>query len=144
MRTIQVSPDVFQAIWAGRKPGEDDEDAILRRLLKAGPARPSDDVSSPAVQGFIDPSYGVHFPEGFEVFRTYLGRDYRARVVNGHWVIDGTATRASSINQLSSAIGIQTENGWANWEYRAPNGEVKKIGALRDPARIRRRRRAQL
>jgi hypothetical protein len=32
-RDIQISTDVFSAIWAARKPGENNEDAILRRLL---------------------------------------------------------------------------------------------------------------
>ena len=30
---IQVSTDVYAALWAARKPGEDNEDAILRRVL---------------------------------------------------------------------------------------------------------------
>jgi hypothetical protein len=32
-RDIQVSTDVYAALWAARKPGEDSEDAILRRVL---------------------------------------------------------------------------------------------------------------
>jgi hypothetical protein len=32
-RDIQVSTDVYAAIWAARHPGEHTEDAILRRLL---------------------------------------------------------------------------------------------------------------
>ena len=33
MRTIDVSTDVFSAIWSNRLPGEETEDAILGRLL---------------------------------------------------------------------------------------------------------------
>jgi hypothetical protein len=33
MRSIQVSTDVFSAIWKNRLPGEETEDSILRRLL---------------------------------------------------------------------------------------------------------------
>jgi hypothetical protein len=32
-RDIQLSTDVYAAIWAARQPGEHTEDAILRRLL---------------------------------------------------------------------------------------------------------------
>ena len=47
-RDIQVSTDVYAALWAARKPGEDNEDAILRRVL-AVPAEASqpDDASRP-------------------------------------------------------------------------------------------------
>ena len=141
MRTIQISTDVFQAIWSNRISGEEDEDAILRRILKANPQKSQDASNDAGAGGLTDPSYGVHFPEGFEVFRTYLGRDYRARVESGRWVIDGKPITATTVNQLSAAIGIFRENGWMNWEYRAPNGQVRKIGELRDPSRVRRRRR---
>lgn len=33
MRSIEVSTEVFSAIWKNRLPGEESEDAILRRLL---------------------------------------------------------------------------------------------------------------
>lgn len=33
MRPIEVSTDVFSAIWKNRLPGEESEDSILRRLL---------------------------------------------------------------------------------------------------------------
>jgi len=33
MRTIEISTDVFSAIWKNRLGGEETEDAILRRLL---------------------------------------------------------------------------------------------------------------
>jgi hypothetical protein len=142
MRTVQISTDVFQAIWSARRPGEEDEDAILRRILRAAPAEKMEAAIQRQSGGLTDPSYGVHFPEGFEVFRTYLGKDYSARVENGRWVIDGRPISGSTINQLSAAIGILRENGWANWEFRTPEGQVKKIGELRDPSRIRRRRRS--
>jgi hypothetical protein len=142
MRAIQISTDVFQAIWAVRRPGEEDEDAVLRRVLKAGDAQKNDRPQQRSSGGLTDPSYGVHFPEGFEVFRTYLGRDYKARVENGRWVTDGKPIAGSTINQLSAAIGIHRENGWANWEFKTRGGQSKKIGELRDPSRIRRRRRA--
>jgi hypothetical protein len=140
MRAIQVSTDVFQAIWAARKSGEEDEDAILRRLLKIRAAGRSARENGER-GGFTDARYGVFFSEGFEIFRTYLGKEFRARVEDGRWVINGQPLKASTINQLSAAIGTSTENGWVNWEYRTPSGEAKKITSLRDPGTIRRRNR---
>ncbi len=32
-RSISVSIDVFQMIWSLRRPGKQDEDAVLRRVL---------------------------------------------------------------------------------------------------------------
>lgn len=141
MRPIQISTDVFQAIWASRRPAEEDEDAILRRVFKVD-GKTQDAPLQTKTGGITDPSYGVHFPEGFEVFRTYLGRDYRARIENGRWVVDGKPVEGITINKLSAAIGIMQENGWANWEYNAGNGTTQKIGKLRNPDKIRRRRRA--
>lgn len=37
MRSIDVSTDVFSAIWKNRLSGEESEDAILRRLLAVEP-----------------------------------------------------------------------------------------------------------
>ena len=37
MRTIEISTDVFSAIWKNRLSGEESEDAILRRLLAVEP-----------------------------------------------------------------------------------------------------------
>jgi hypothetical protein len=43
-RDIQVSTDVYAALWAARRPGEDNEDAILRRVLAvpADASQPND------------------------------------------------------------------------------------------------------
>lgn len=37
MRSVQVSTDVYAAIWSKRQASEDSEDAILRRLLQIQP-----------------------------------------------------------------------------------------------------------
>jgi hypothetical protein len=41
MRSIDISTDVFSAIWKNRISGEESEDAILRRLLAVEPAQKS-------------------------------------------------------------------------------------------------------
>lgn len=149
MRNIQISTDVFQAIWSARRAGEETEEEILRRVLNIGAAAGgaegdgSGNGRSAGGPGFTDQRYGIHFPEGFEIFRTYLGRDYSARVANGSWVLQGTGEAASSLNQLSALVGPQQENAWKNWKYRTASGVILHIAALRNPAQIQRRRRAR-
>jgi hypothetical protein len=136
MRSVQVSADVFQAIWSARRAGEDDEDAILRRLLRVGNA----DLSPTQVTenaGWVDARSGTRFPDGFEMYRRYLGREYRARVVNGHWHLNDRKLNVSSMNDLSRAVGTKVENGWVNWKYRTNTGEERRISDLRPPGSVR-------
>src|SRR5687767_9450699 len=101
MRAIQVSVDVFQAIWAARKVGEDDEDAILRRLLDVETAATPSKTSSS--RAWIDGLYGVSFHHGFEMYRWFKGKDYVAQVDDGMWKINGQKVSAKSINEVSKA-----------------------------------------
>jgi len=80
MRTIQISTDVFAAIWARRSDAEHSEDEILSRLLavKKTNAQPSSARDLQTQIGFHDPRYGVKIPHGFEIYRTYKGKEYRA------------------------------------------------------------------
>ena len=68
MRSIQVSTDVFQAIWAKRNPDQETEDEILRDILKLPPAR---DIA--VTVGFHNSRYGVQLPVGFTIRRDYKG-----------------------------------------------------------------------
>lgn len=137
MRTVQVSTDTFAAIWAARHEGEESEDAILRRILlgRSAPSTPQ----SQAI-GHRDPRYGVEFDEGFEVFRTYLGREFKARAVAGSWQLQGTGAIYPTLNELSVAIGAKTENAWMNWFYLDDRGQRQPVDAKRDPTKVRRRR----
>jgi hypothetical protein len=137
MRSINISTEVFAAIWAVRQPEEETEDDILRRVL--GRPAPKREVTG-RVSGFRDRRYDVHFPEGFEIFRTYLGRDYRARATGGSWLLLSDGRRYGGLNELSQAIGAKTENAWFNWFFSAPNGQQKRASDLRDPSKIRRRK----
>ena len=64
MRSIQVSLDVFQAIWSARQPGRT-ADSILRGVFKLPetPAQPERDLL--VTVGFHDPRYGVKLDPGF-------------------------------------------------------------------------------
>ena len=138
MRHIVISMDVFAALWAGRKPGEDSENAILERLLglpkgppvasfgdhrQGGGGRPTDG-------SIYNQMFDVHFPRGFEIFRTYKGQNYSAVVREGRWVMG--ARSYPSLFALSMAIIESRENPWLHWKYRDANGRVATISNLRN------------
>lgn len=129
MKTIGVSTAVFAAIWARREPGEETEDAILRRILKADPAG-----SEPAqfgASGFTDERNGVELPEGFEIFRIYKGKEYRAQATRGRWLLHNDHTAYPSLHKLSSAVVSGNENSWHNWKYKKADGSEAFIHSLR-------------
>jgi hypothetical protein len=140
MRTIQISTDVFAAIWARRSDAEHSEDEILSRLLgvKKTNAQPSSARDLQTQIGFHDPRYGVKIPHGFEIYRTYKGKEYRAQAIQGFWFWNGTGY--PSLNELSSAIGISHENAWASWFYNE-KGRRYPISKLREADKIIRRAR---
>jgi hypothetical protein len=146
MRPVMLSTDVFARVWSLRRAGEDTEDMILRRVLECPPAPNSEAVPVPPPQpngGLLDGRSGVLFVEGFEVFRGYLGTEYRARVVRGKWVLQNDSHTFGSLNELSRAIGAKTENAWLNWFFIDHAGKRRPASDLRDPNTIPSRSRSQ-
>ena len=148
MNRFNVSAGVFSKLWALRRDAEQTEDQILRRLLDcppeatAGGARSDGLAQGPDnVSGgdFIDATYGIRFAEGDEIFRTYKGRPYSARVVRGRWLLDDDARPYDSLNQLSQAVIDGNENTWMFWFTRRPDGTERRIAELRDPALVQKR-----
>jgi hypothetical protein len=130
-RAVPVSTEVFAAIWANRQVGEETEDAILRRLLKL-PTERKLEAPKESQGGFTDARNGVHFPEGFEIFRTYKGKEFRALARNGAWVRTDSGRSYPSLNQLNSSIAAGAENVWnGNWKFREADGGIRSIGQLR-------------
>jgi hypothetical protein len=138
VRTIQVTTDVFAAIWKDQISGEQTENDILAR--KFGLAAKRAPKTGKGGQGFRDQRYGVEFAEGFEIFRTYLGKDYRAVATAGCWKLKETGDMYPSLNELSRAIGAKTENAWVNWFYVDENGDRAQLSVLRDHNKIVRRK----
>ena len=138
MRHIVISTDVFAALWAGRKVGEDSENAILERMLGLPKGPPLMPQNGPHRSGIVRPADGsiynqmfdVHFPQGFEIFRTYKGQDYSAVVRESRWVMG--ARSYPSLFALSMAIIDSRENPWMHWKYRDANGRVAPISNLRN------------
>ena len=154
-RSISVSIDVFQMIWSLRRPDEQDEDAVLRRVLLSCmtasvaplPAAASDTASLPGgsstwpdepaqVAGYRDPRHGLEFSHGFEIFRTYRGSEFRAVAEANGWRLAGSDRWFPSLNQLSRGIVGGPENAWENWSYHDDAGEIRRLTARRDPKRI--------
>lgn len=136
MRQIEVSTDVFAAIWAARKEGEVNEDQVLRRILgvKAEPAKIQSGLQKRI--GFSDPRFGIELEEGFEIFRIYLGREYRAQAFNGGWKLLNDGKTYPSLNQLSRAIGTKIENAWNNWYFTDETGQRQLVTYLRKKVAI--------
>jgi len=133
---IDVSPEVLarlRALAGGR--GADD---VLRLLLGLPDAAAADGTGADA-PGFEDATYGVRFPQGFEIFRAYKGRAFRARAEAGRWRLDADGNTYDSLNQLSQAVIDGNENAWMFWHYRGADGRPRRIAELRDPAKVQRR-----
>lgn len=131
MRSIEITTDVYAAIWAARQAGEESENAILGRILNVqAPAK----VTSIAPQqvGFRDARFDITLPEGFEIFRNYKGTEYRAKAMSGQWVLTNTGEPYSSLNQLSRATSGNVENAWRNWYFSGPDGQRHLVERLRN------------
>lgn len=141
MKSISVSTDVFARIWALREPKEDTEDSILRRILGCPPLENAPVLAAPqnSNAGFYDARHRTTFSEGFEIFRTYLGTEYRARASCGRWVLDH-GSEYGSLNELSRAIGAKTENAWINWFFKDEFGRRRPVSDLRDAETVAARR----
>lgn len=132
MRNVAVETDTYAAIWADRRPGEETEDAIIRR--KFGLKSTSVDTSARSSKiGFRDGRHNVDFNEGFEIFRTYKGKEYRAKATNGRWQLLSTGELYPTLNQLSRAVSGNVENAWTNWYYRDERGSRQLITNKRPP-----------
>jgi hypothetical protein len=136
MRSIQVSTDVFQAIWSARQPGQDNEDAILRGVFNLSPER---DLQ--VTIGFHDPRYGVKLDPGFTIFRDYKSKRYTATALQGFWISGVDQKGYGTLNELNKSIGIVgAENAWNAWLYSDPSGRQRPLSELRDQNTIRRRK----
>lgn len=129
-RTIEVETDVYAAIWADRKSGEDTEDEILARKYgvqrqKTQPVALSDRV------GWTDPRHGVELKEGQQIFRVYKGQEYRATATDGYLVRTDNNVKYNSLNQLSRSIHDNVENAWNNWYVALKDGQRQLITGLR-------------
>jgi hypothetical protein len=139
MRTIQVEDSTYAALWAKWQPGDASEEAVIRRLLGLKADKPSKPGKGDGGRmGFHDARYGVKFPEGFEIFRVFKGKEYRARATGGIWMRDDVNRSADSLNRLSAQIGAPTENAWTGWYYM-DGTKQRLISHLRDPAKVRMR-----
>ncbi|MCY4318107.1 MAG: hypothetical protein OXE76_02735 [Alphaproteobacteria bacterium] len=131
-RTVTVSTAVFAAIWANRREGEETENAILSRMLGCGGEAGANETVAEGDGGVHDSRNNAHFPEGFEVFRNYKRREYKAIARQGVWLREDTGDRYPTLNQLNESIVSGNENVWnGNWKYRTPEGVWRSIDTLR-------------
>jgi len=131
MRTINVSTDVYAAIWASREAGEESEDSILKRVLKVSGGQIQQQPVK-AGEGFNDPRFDLVLPESFEIFRNYKHTEYRARATGGKWLLVNDGQLYPSLNQLSRATSGNIENAWRNWYFMDRDGKRHLIERLRN------------
>lgn len=133
-RMIEVSTEVFAGIWAKREAHEESEDSILKRLLglQGSPSSTSPPPAPTGVGGVYDTRNDVRFSEGFTIFRSYKGQEYRAEARGGAWLRKDDGKRYPTLNQLNASIAAGSENVWnGNWRYHRPDGKVGSIAELR-------------
>jgi len=134
-RSIDVLTDVYAAIWAARQPGENDEDAILARVLGCKRSAQTEEhhtIRYAPGAGVYDARNNVRFAEGFEIYRNYKGRRYEAVAKGGVWMRKDTGATYATLNQLNSSIASGAENVWnGNWKFRDSVGTETSIGKLR-------------
>ena len=139
MRTINVSTEVFAAIWSNRQLSEESEDTILRRILNCSVA-PTDTNDTSDEGGVYIEQYDLRFPEGAEIFRTYKGKEYRARATkDGRWLLENFGETYPSLHKLSWAVVGGHENAWYAWKFLKSDGTEAFIDALRDESKVQRR-----
>ncbi len=131
MKNVALETDTYAAVWADRRPGEETEDAIIRR--KFGVKSALMEKQAPTKIGFSDYRFGIELPEGFEIFRTYKGTEYRAKAINGRWLLLSTGETYPSLNQLSRAVSGNVENAWNNWYFKSSSGERRLLTEKRKP-----------
>jgi hypothetical protein len=138
-RNIEISTDVFAAIWASRKDGEESENQILERLFNCKSAdsfqflKVGDKIGEVLVDGYFDNRNNVHFPEGFVAFRNYKGSVYKAIATNGQWLRPDNQKLYQSLNKLNESIAAGVENIWnGNWQFINSDGGRFSIDVLRE------------
>jgi hypothetical protein len=145
MKTIEISNSLYGAIWSRATEDDKTEEDILTRLLgetaSAVPrtTKPSLNFSPREREqiGFIDKRFGIKFPQGLRIFRTYKGQDYRATASNGRWDLEGHMVAFDSLNALSAAVGAKTENAWFGWRYIGEDGLAHFVDELRQPKGVK-------
>ncbi len=82
--------------------------------------------------GVYDTRNNVHFSEGFEIFRTYKRKEYRAIARNGSWVRQDTGDQFPTLNKLNRSITPGRESVWSGvWRYITEDGSNRSIHVLR-------------
>ncbi len=137
MDRLDVSQDVLRKIRGLCRETGQTEDQVLRRLLES--RLQGGRQGETGGDGFTDATYAIHFPAEFEIFRTYKGRLFSARVVEGRWMLAADGRSYDSLNQLSQGVIDGNENAWNFWFYRGPDGISQRIAELRDPALVQKR-----
>ncbi len=148
-KQISVSLDTFSMIWASRIAGESSEDEVIYRVFKefskakfekkgglVGPAitegganiEPSDGE----FVGVVDQRSHTRFQAGLKILRRFKNRIFTAIAQDGYWELEERpGEKFLTLNQLSRAIGVPSENAWINWKFIDETKQLKTVNVLR-------------
>jgi hypothetical protein len=124
---IVIDEAVEATLWRDRQAVDQSLNAVLRRRLGLAPL----DQRLEARPVVLVERTGVRFVAGFEIFRLYKGREYRAQAVDGGWLLVQTGEVFASLNKLSRGIGTGIENAWNYWRYIDASGVPQLLATLR-------------
>jgi len=136
MRTIEISTEVFAKIWSQRMSGEEDENAILTRLLGLKNAAVSDQASPSTFSttivwrqdvrdGLTALGGSAHLKEIYEQVRSTRRSKGRSVPAN----LEAIVRRELEYNS-SDATAYQGKRDW----FRSVDGIGSGVWALRDGA----------
>lgn len=134
-------PALSAALRQARHASERTEEAILRGLLGLGEDLPRPNAAVRLDGEHVDVRSGLRLPVGFQIFRRYNGREHRARVHDGGWLLETDRTLHPTLNKLNRAVDGRFANAWKAWMFVGSDGAAYPVGQLRPPSRIFRRRR---
>ncbi|WP_262267006.1 MULTISPECIES: hypothetical protein [Microvirga] len=134
---LMVSGQVADAIRTLTEHSQVTVDIMLRRLLKLGPAVC---FAQDGSVGYRDPGTGLTLPEGFEIFRVWQGKTYRAKAKGGQWVTP-EGQRFDNLNRLNASLGKPNpENAWIVWYFLDGQGQRQLLNSIRPLPKPRNRR----
>ena len=131
MKEIRVSTEVYAAIWRNFHQGDATEDDILRRCLNVQEPRGAEKIRANLGDGFQDARNGVHFAEGFIIFRLFKGFKYEAVATEGSWQLKSDGRTFNSLNRLTWAVTDNSVNAWEFWKFHDSDNKERKINDLR-------------
>ncbi|CAH2606274.1 conserved protein of unknown function (plasmid) [Rhodovastum atsumiense] len=131
MATIQIDFDVEKALFALRETEEMTFNDVLRKKLGLPPKQQPIDPK-PLLPWNYDK---ISLPHGTELRLNHQGREHRAEIVDGLWILNGKPQNSPTAAARTIIDTKAALNGWWKWEAKRPGDvEWEWLGNLRKEA----------